>query len=179
MLSTFPFKNYHAAKDGVVDLLTTVVHKCAGWPSWKETCQAVTRQAVLDLLHVQHGTSLSTAVSVLLRLVPTLAGAGLSATASTVPSAVSRSHNEAKLIVVSIIARIKELQPVRTDTTGEEEEKETDTATTATTAMTATTTDASLSLAKALIKRMCEHAPDRALPRTLALDAVLHIAVSF
>ena len=83
MLPTFPLKNYHAAKDAIVDLLTTLVQKCTGWSDWTEECGPVTRQGMLCLLHVQHGTPMSTAVSLLLRLVPTLVGASVPQTART------------------------------------------------------------------------------------------------
>jgi hypothetical protein len=194
MLPTFPLKNYHAAKDAIVDLLTTLIQKCTGWSDWTEECGPVTRQGMLRLLHVQHGTPMSTAVSLLLRLVPTLVGASVPQTASSISSSVGVSHKEAKTIVVSILKQIKQQHAQHTqhpnsnkggsknndnaqDQEAQEHNVDVDPTTTMPTSAstTSTTTGPSLSLAKAVIKRICEQAPERALPRTLAMDAVMYI----
>ena len=86
MISTFPLRNYHAAKDATVDLLMTLVQKCSGWLKFQNDCGIVVRNAIGNLLQPHHGKSLQTAVSMLLRLAPTLAGANLSSVASSVVS---------------------------------------------------------------------------------------------
>ena len=86
LISTFPLRNYHAAKDATVDLLMTLVQKCSGWLKFQNECGIVVRNAIGNLLQPHHGKSLQTAVSMLLRLAPTLAGANLSSVASSVVS---------------------------------------------------------------------------------------------
>ena len=57
MISTFPLRNYHAAKDATVDLLMTLVQKCSGWLKFQNECGIVVRNAIGNLLQPHHGKS--------------------------------------------------------------------------------------------------------------------------
>ena len=57
LISTFPLRNYHAAKDATVDLLMTLVQKCSGWLKFQNECGIVVRNAIGNLLQPHHGKS--------------------------------------------------------------------------------------------------------------------------
>ena len=164
-LDSFPLRNRHTIKDTLLETITLIVERCAGQPIWGPTFSNIVSRATSQILKPLHGNPLHSAVSLLLGLVPTISGAKtLPPSASSVPSTVHKSHCAALGLAFAIITT---MSTTAVAVEGALEEAPQHSQLTAS-HMVGTR------LVLALVKKLCEDAPERAIRRGLVLGAVLH-----
>ena len=194
----FPLRNHYTIRDAFLETITTIVGRCSAQDSWSDTFSDVISNAIIKLLNPLQGNSLRSAVSLLLGLVPAItASQSLSSASTSVPHSVSKSHDAALSLSLSIIQIMAAANRVEDKDTSQEDSDldhkvcenmhtdggilppehlgESSSMSSHSSSQHLQNQQVSTRLTLALIKKLCEDAPERATRRGLVLAGVIKV----